>query len=56
LFPQLTRLTVSGAGDAMRDYRQESEIERSRIELEQEKAKAAELEARLKVLEENQKK
>jgi hypothetical protein len=45
---------LNSAGNEVRDYRQESEIQRSKAELEQAKAKEAELEARLKVLEEAQ--
>jgi hypothetical protein len=42
---------MNSAGDTIRDIRQESEIQQSRVELEQAKAKEAELEARLKLLE-----
>lgn len=45
---------MNSAGDAIRDSRQETEIQRSRAELEQAKAKEAELEARLKALEQAQ--
>ncbi|GKZ00979.1 hypothetical protein MPSEU_001049400 [Mayamaea pseudoterrestris] len=42
---------INSAGDQMRDYRQDSEIQRDRVELEMEKQKSAELEARIKQLE-----
>lgn len=46
--------SINSAGDAIRDIRQESEIQQSKIELEQAKAREAELEARLKALEQAQ--
>lgn len=46
---------VQNSANTMRDYQQESEIQRSKAELEEAKAKEAELEARLKALEEAQK-
>jgi hypothetical protein len=42
---------MSNRGDAARDYRQETEIGQERVELEQAKARTAELEARIKALE-----
>lgn len=46
---------MNSAGDSYRDYRQESEIQRSQMELEQAKQREAELETRLKALEDAQK-
>jgi len=42
---------INSAGDSMRDYRQESEIQQSKAELEQAKARELELEQRIKALE-----
>merc|ERR1739848_214535 len=43
---------MNNAGNEIRDYQQENEIQRSKAELEQAKQKQAELEQRLKALEE----
>jgi cell division protein FtsB len=42
---------MNNAGDDIRDYRQESEIQQSKAELEQAKAREAELEQRIRALE-----
>jgi hypothetical protein len=43
--------SIGSIGNEIRDYRQESEIQQSRVELEQAKAREAGLEARLRALE-----
>ena len=43
---------MNNAGDQARDYRQETEIQTGKTELEQAKVRAAELELRIKALEE----
>ena len=45
---------ANSVGNEVRDYRQESEIQRSKAELEQAKVREAELESRIKALEEGQ--
>ena len=45
---------LNSAGDSIRDYRQESEIQQSKAELELARQKEAELEARIKQLEQGQ--
>lgn len=45
---------MGNAGNEMRDYRQEGEIQQSKAELEQAKAHEAELEQRIKALEQAQ--
>eukprot|EP00545_Synedropsis_sp_CCMP1620_P008296 CAMPEP_0119015362 /NCGR_PEP_ID=MMETSP1176-20130426/10894_1 /TAXON_ID=265551 /ORGANISM="Synedropsis recta cf, Strain CCMP1620" /LENGTH=206 /DNA_ID=CAMNT_0006968649 /DNA_START=66 /DNA_END=686 /DNA_ORIENTATION=+ len=44
--------SMNNNGNAAREYRQESEIQSEKVELEQAKARAAELETRIKALEE----
>eukprot|EP00568_Trieres_chinensis_P010184 CAMPEP_0183293790 /NCGR_PEP_ID=MMETSP0160_2-20130417/2348_1 /TAXON_ID=2839 ORGANISM="Odontella Sinensis, Strain Grunow 1884" /NCGR_SAMPLE_ID=MMETSP0160_2 /ASSEMBLY_ACC=CAM_ASM_000250 /LENGTH=229 /DNA_ID=CAMNT_0025454973 /DNA_START=73 /DNA_END=762 /DNA_ORIENTATION=+ len=45
---------VGSTGDAIRDYRQEGEIQRTRVELEESRRREAEMEARLRMLEQGQ--
>ena len=42
---------MNSVGNSMRDYRQEGEIQQSRMELEDAKRREADLEARLRMLE-----